>query len=97
MLTRLLAYTGVRWGEAAALRIHRIDLANRRIRIAVTFSEVNGVLDEVPPKNGKARSVPIPEFLVPELEAVIASRDKDELVFLTRRGLPLRANKLADP
>jgi integrase len=88
----VLAYTGIRWSEAAALRIRRIDLAHRRIRIASTFYEINGALHEGPPKNGKARSVPIPEFLVPDLEAVIAHRNKDDLVFLTRRGKPLRAN-----
>jgi integrase len=89
---RLLAYTGVRWGEAAALRVRRIDLANRRIRIARTFSEVNGAQHEFLPKNGKPRSVPIPEFLCPELEAAIAGREDDELVFLTRRGGSIRAN-----
>jgi integrase len=90
--TRLLAYTGIRWSESAALRIHRIDLANRRIRIATSFYEINGVQHEGPPKNGKARSVPIPEFLIPELEAIITGRDKDELVFVTRRAKSLRAN-----
>ncbi len=89
---RLLAYTGIRWGEAASLRIGRVNLANRRIRIVSTFHEVGGVQHEGPPKNGKPRTVPIPEFLCPELSALIAGRDDGELLFLTRRGQSLRAN-----
>jgi integrase len=88
----VLAYTGIRWSEAAALRVRRIDLTHRRIRIASTFYELNGALHEGLPKNGKPRSVPIPEFLCPDLEALMADHDKDNLVFRTRRGLPLRAN-----
>jgi hypothetical protein len=41
-LILLLAYTGLRWGEAAALRVGRVDLAKRRIRVATTFYEVGG-------------------------------------------------------
>lgn len=88
----LLAYIGIRWSEAAALRIRRIDLAHRRIRIASTFYELNGALHEGPTKNGKPRTVPIPEFLCPDLETVIADHSKDDLIFQTRRGLPMRAN-----
>jgi len=89
---RLLAYTGIRWGEAAALRIGRVDLAKRRIRIASTFYELNGVQHEGLPKNGKPRTVPIPEFLCHDLAALIAGRDENELLFLTRRKQSLRAN-----
>jgi len=88
----VLAYTGIRWSEAAALRVRRVDLAHRRIRIASTFYEINGRLHEGLPKNGKPRSVPIPEFLCPDLEALIADDGKDDLVFTTRRDLPMRVN-----
>jgi integrase len=89
---RLLAYTGIRWSEAAVLRPHRINLAQRRIRIASTFYEINGALQEGLPKNGKPRSVPIPEFLCAELETLISRRNKNELLFRTKRGLPMRAS-----
>jgi integrase len=32
-LVRVLAYTGIRWGEAAALRVGRVDLERRRLSI----------------------------------------------------------------
>ncbi len=88
----LLAYTGLRWGEAASLRVGRVDLKSRRIRIATTFYEVKGIQHEGLPKTGKRRTVPIPASLVPELERVIGDRGPGELVFLTNRQMSLRAN-----
>ena len=43
-LVRLLAYTGLRWGEAAALRVKRVDLVRRRLVVAESVTEVNGRL-----------------------------------------------------
>jgi integrase len=91
-LILLLAYTGMRWGEAAALRVGRVDLDRRRIRVACTFYEVNGVQMEGLPKTGKKRSVSIPASLVPVLREVISDRPANELLFTTRRGQSLRAN-----
>ncbi|HVV09239.1 site-specific integrase [Amycolatopsis sp.] len=88
----LLSYTGLRWGEAAALRIGRVDLIKRRLRVLTTFYEVNGVQSEGLPKTGKHRTVPIPASLVPELKRVINGRTDNELVFRTARGHSLRAN-----
>ncbi len=39
---RFLAYTGLRWGEASALRVSRLDLLRRRVTVAVAYSEVRG-------------------------------------------------------
>lgn len=91
-LILLLAYTGMRWGEAAALRVGRIDLDRRRVRIVTTFTEVQGVQGEGLPKNGKKRTVAIPASLVPVLRDLIDGRPDDVLMFTTSRGLPLRAN-----
>jgi integrase len=91
-LILLLAYTGLRWGEAAALRIGRVDLDKRRIRVATTFYEIGGVQHEGLPKTGKRRTVSIPTSLVPELRRVMGGRGDDELVFTTARALSLRSN-----
>jgi integrase len=37
-----LAYTGVRFGEMAALRVGRLDLLRRRAIIAESVTEVHG-------------------------------------------------------
>ncbi|RCV49838.1 tyrosine-type recombinase/integrase [Marinitenerispora sediminis] len=89
-LILLLAYTGLRFNEAAALRVGKVDLDTRRIRVTVAFGEVEGKLIEQSPKTGKSRTVPIAPFLVPELKPLIDDRPDDALVFSTRRGAPVR-------
>lgn len=88
----LLAYTGMRWGEAAALRVGRVDLGKRRVRIAVTFTEVGGKQLEVLPKTGKKRTVSIPASLVPLLKPLTEGKADTELVFTTKRGDSLRSH-----
>ncbi len=90
LLVRFLAYTGLRWGEASALRVSRLDSLRRRVTVAVAFAEVGGELVEGTPQNHQRRSVPIPRFLVDELAAHVAGRRPDELVFTAPNGGPLR-------
>ncbi|MFI6576792.1 tyrosine-type recombinase/integrase [Nocardiopsis sp. NPDC050513] len=89
-LILLLAYTGLRWNEAAALRVGRVDLSRRRIRVVTAFAEVEGTLIEQLPKTGKFRTVPILPFLAEELRPFVDGRSDDALVFTTRRGAALR-------
>jgi len=42
LLVLALAYTGLRWGEATALRFCDIDLDRRRIDVRRAFSDVGG-------------------------------------------------------
>jgi integrase len=89
-LILFLAYTGVRWGEAAALRVRNVDLDNRRVRIVATLYEIKGGQVEGLPKSGKPRTVPLPASLVDELRPLIAGRGPEDRVFTTSRGKPLR-------
>jgi integrase len=93
-LVLVLAFCGLRWGEAAGLKVGRVDLLRRRLTIAETLSEVGGRLVWGTPKSHAARSVPIPNFVVDLLAEVIAERsnalDSSALVFATWRGRPLR-------
>jgi integrase len=43
-LILLLAYTGLRWGEATALRVCDVDLARRRIDVRRAYADVGGHL-----------------------------------------------------
>jgi len=88
----VLAFCGLRWGEAAGLKVGRVDLLRRRLLVAESLSEVNGRLVWGTPKNHQHRSVPIPSFLVDMLAEVIASKTDIEsvLVFTTWHGKPLR-------
>ncbi|MEU4779096.1 tyrosine-type recombinase/integrase [Micromonospora sp. NPDC023633] len=89
LLVRFLVSTGLRWGEASALRVSRLDLLRRRVTVAVAFAEVGGELVEGTPKNHQRRSVPIPRFLVDELAAHVAAKRRDALVFTAPNGEPL--------
>jgi integrase len=88
-----LAYTGVRFGEMAALRAGRVDLERRRAVIAESVTVVQGKgLVWGTPKTHQRREVPLPRFLVDQLAPHLASLAPDDLVFTgVRRGTPLRA------
>jgi integrase len=86
----VLAFCGLRWGEAAGLKVGRVDLLKRRLTVAETLSEVGGHLVWGTPKNHQVRSVPIPNFVVGQLAEVIGYRAHDELLFTTWHGKPLR-------
>ena len=50
-LIRVLAYAGLRWGEAAGLRVHRVDLLRRRLEVDEAHTEVGGHVVEGTTKN----------------------------------------------
>ncbi|TGG84644.1 site-specific integrase [Streptomyces albus] len=87
----LLAYTGLRWGEASALKVGRVDLDACRAHVAEAYVEDNGKLYLGTPKNHERRSVPIPRFLVEELQPYVEGRCEVELMFTAPHDGPLRA------
>jgi integrase len=89
-LVLLLAFCGLRWGEAAGLKVGRLDLLRRRVTVAETLSEVGGRLVSGTPKNHQTRSVPMPGFVADLLAEVAARKAASDLVFTTWRGRPLR-------
>jgi integrase len=91
LVVLFLAYTGVRWGEMAALCVGRLDLMRRRAEIAQSVTPVRGVLTWGTPKGHERRAVPIPRFLVDELAVHVAGKDPGGLVFTGERGGVLRA------
>nr|WP_196830661.1 site-specific integrase [Frigoribacterium sp. CG_9.8] len=86
-----LAYTGVRWGEMAALKADRVDISRRRVEIAEAVSEPRGLITWVTPKSHERRSVPFPEFLTPRLRLRCEGKHPDDLVFVGSAGAVLRA------
>ncbi|WP_372433876.1 tyrosine-type recombinase/integrase [Micromonospora coerulea] len=92
LIIRVLAYTGLRWGELAALRVRRVDLVKRRLLVAESVTEVNGRAVFGTPKTHQRRSVPLPRFLVEPIAAQVAGRPGDELVFTSPAGDVLRNN-----
>lgn len=87
---RTLAYTGMRWGEAIALRVRDIDLNRRRIDVHRAYTDLAGKLIEGTPKSHQARTVPLPPSLCADLQALIDGRELNAHVFTAPRGGPLR-------
>lgn len=92
LVVLFLAYTGVRFGEMAALRVGRLDLLRRRGLIAESVTLVRGVQTWGTPKGHERREVPIPRFLVDEMAVHVAGKVAGDLVFTgARSGGALRA------
>lgn len=90
LLVLLLAFTGLRFGEVAALRVGRVDMLRRRLTVAESVTEVNGRATFGTPKNHQRRAVPVPRFLVDDLTAALAGKGPDEFAFTAASGAHLR-------
>lgn len=95
LLVKILAYAGLRIGEAFALRRTDVDLANGLIWVDEALAEVGGRLFFDTPKSHQRRPLTLPAYLVKELRDHLASRvakDPEALLFVGRTGQPLRYN-----
>ena len=88
-VVRFLAYTGLRWGEMAALRVQDFDMLRRRVNVSRSVTESGGLVWSTP-KTHERRSVPFPAALADELAALMVGRTRDQLVFTDLRGGVLR-------
>lgn len=87
-LVYLLAYAGLRWGEAAALRRSAVDVLRGRIDITESLAEVGGDLHFGPTKNHRNRTITVPRFLREVLNDHLTTNSEpgsDSLVFTTAR------------
>jgi integrase len=89
-LIYFLAYTGLRFGEMASLRVRDLDLDRRRVHVSADVVEISGRLQTDTPKNHRTRSVPVPRFLVPALSTLAVDRSPEALLFTTKTGKQLR-------
>jgi integrase len=90
-LVLVLAYTGLRWAEAAGLRVADVDLVRGRLKVRQTVTVVEGRLTIEPPKTYEEREVPIGAMLRERLEDLIDGRPADAPVFpASRTGSWLR-------
>jgi integrase len=88
------AFGGLRWGELAGLRRHRIDLATGTVVVAEQLLEVRGQFSTGPVKSRAGqRAVVLPGAVVQALAEHLARyvrRDPDALVFVGEKGARLR-------
>ena len=89
-IVRFKAYTGLRWGELAALTVGAVDLKRRRPQINGSYAEAGGQVVWKAPKDHERRSVPFPAFLLSDLKGALAGKGRDDLVFQAPQGGVLR-------
>lgn len=90
LVVRFLAYTGLRYGEMAALAVADFDMLRRRVQVRRSVTEVKGKLEWSTPKSHERRSVPFPRFLSDDLARRMAGKGRDDLVFAAPGGGVLR-------
>jgi integrase len=93
LVVRVLAYTGLRFGELSALRAGDFDAARRRLRVRDGATEVKGRRFVGTTKTGGERSVPVPDFLVPALVEQTKGRLPDAWLFAGPMGAPLSVQR----
>lgn len=87
LLVRWQAYTGCRIGESLALKVGDVDADRRRARIGRTWTDDgHGGSMLGTPKNGKARNIAIPRFLMPQIKAQMDGMGDDDWPFRATRG-----------
>jgi integrase len=87
-LVLVLAYCGIRWGEAVALRVRDVEFLRRRLSVhdnAVQLGVDHAVGQT---KSRQHRSVPVPAFVLDELSVQCAGRSPEDLVFGDGTYLP---------
>jgi integrase len=85
-LVLVLAYTGIRWGEAVGLRVRDVEFLRRRLNVNENAVQL-GVNHAVGPTKGrKARSVPVPEFVLNALATQCGGKKPDDHVFPRQGG-----------
>ncbi|SFE50098.1 Site-specific recombinase XerD [Actinopolyspora alba] len=90
LLIYLLGFTGLRWGEASAVRAGRVDVDARRVHVVEAFAKDSAETYLTDPKTHERRTVPLPAFLADELRPVVSGQRSETFVFTSRRGQPLR-------
>jgi integrase len=88
VLVRLLAYGGLRIGEAFALRRRDVDISGRRLTVRESVGEVSGRVIVGPTKTYAVRTITLPDSLTEELRGQLrrCPIQPSALVFGNRAG-----------
>jgi integrase len=97
-LVLLAGFVGLRLGECQALRRRHVDMAARTLRVELAVTEVDGGLEEGPPKTSAAvRWVDLPNAVLAELELHLdrfTQPGPDGLMFSGATGRHLRRRRI---
>jgi integrase len=84
-LVLLLGLSGLRWGEAAALRVGDIDLRGR-VSITRNAATIGGRTVVGTLKTGRSRTVTLPDFVAEALSRTCRGKGLGELIWKTAKG-----------
>lgn len=94
LMLLVMAYTGVRFGEATALQARDVDLLRGRLLVQRAYTDIRGRLELSTPKSGKSREVPLPPPLREPLAQLLGTlSDPEALLFTAERGGPVRYSR----
>jgi integrase len=85
-LILVLAYCGLRWGEAIALRVRDVEFLRRRLTVSENAVQLSPRHAVGPTKGRQARSVPVPQFVLDELSIQCRGKGPGDLVFPSPDG-----------
>jgi integrase len=80
-LTLLLGVGGLRWGEAAALRVSDVDWLRRRVSLHRNAVVIGRDVHVGSLKSGKNRTVALPQFVVDALSTTAEGKGRDDLLW----------------
>jgi integrase len=80
-LILLLGYSGMRWGEAVALRVRSIDFLGGKITVSESMAEVGGTLHFGTTKTSRTRTIRVPRAVLDLIEDQVTGKGPDDLVF----------------
>jgi len=93
VLVLILAFCGLRWGEAIGLRVRDVEFLRRRLAVSENAVQIGARHVVGPTKGRKGRSVPVPEFVLTELSALCVGKAPGDLLFPARDGGYLKRPK----
>lgn len=97
LIVEVLAYGGLRIGEALALRRRHVDVLGCKLIVAESLTEIAGQFSFGPTKTHQVRDVPLPRSLMAELEQYLEDNVEpttDALLFTSVTGGPVRYRSL---
>jgi integrase len=97
LIVEVLAYGGLRIGEALALRRRHVDVLGCKLIVAESLTEIAGEFSFGPTKTHQVRDVPLPRSLMAELEQYLEDNVEpttDALLFTSVPGGPVRYRSL---
>lgn len=85
VLVYVLAYCGLRWGEATGLRVKHVNFLRRRLSVEENAVQVGPDVEVGTPKTHERRTVPLTGFLVDILTEHVKGRAPGDLLFTSPR------------